>query len=145
MNSKPNDHRTGTADTEARERLTAVYAAFNHALASRDGDLAALIADATWTHSADADSTSWVDRVGAAVAEHARDVVPETTDHLQALPEQFTEEAETVIVTGAYVGTTTDGSRFDVPFTHSCDTARGVVLEQTGDADDTLGERVVDT
>lgn len=137
MDSRLNDDRSSA--TDSRERLTAVYAAFNHAVATQDTDpidAAALVDDATWAEQAD-DSTAWAVRIGTAVAEHASEVIPTDTDHVQALPEQFAERSGTVIVTGAYVGTTADGSHFDVPFTHSYtdDPERGATLEQTTDTD----------
>ncbi|WP_440769405.1 nuclear transport factor 2 family protein [Natronorubrum sp. DTA28] len=114
-----NTHRSaeGTAN---RELLTDFYARFNHFVTNRGGRAdvgAALAADVTWTTMTSGGQTeqtyTGVDDVIENVAAGPRD----GADHLQALPERFTEAGETVVVEGAYVGTA-DGTPFDIAFVH---------------------------
>ncbi|WP_440765582.1 nuclear transport factor 2 family protein [Natronorubrum sp. DTA7] len=109
-----------TEGTVNRELLTELYAGFNRFVTNRGGRAdvgAALADDVNWTTTTSGgaieQSYTGVDDVVENVAAGLR----EGADHLQALPERFTEAGETVVVEGAYVGTA-DGTPFDIAFVH---------------------------
>ena len=114
-----NTHRAAE-ETTNRELLTDFYARFNHFVTNRGGraDVSTVFADdVTWTAMTSGRETeqtyTGVDDVVETVAAGLR----ERADHIQALPERFTEAGETVVVEGAYVGTA-DGTPFDIAFVH---------------------------
>ncbi|WP_436343035.1 nuclear transport factor 2 family protein [Natronorubrum sp. FCH18a] len=114
-----NTHRS-TKGTANRELLTEFYAGFNHFVTNRDGraDVAAALADdVSWTAMTSGGQTERTYTGIDDVVENAAATPREGADHLQALPERFTEAGETVVVEGAYVGTA-DGTPFDIAFVH---------------------------
>ncbi|WP_254522379.1 nuclear transport factor 2 family protein [Natrinema caseinilyticum] len=142
---KSNEHRS-VESPAARERLTQFYARFNHAVTDRsDTDaLAAMVTDdVTWT---DATTGARSDRRYSgtdAVLENVVLTPRERADHLQALPERFTDAGETVIVEGAYVGTV-DGRHFDIAFAHVFELIDGRIDGCTAYRDTALEQRVFD-
>ena len=140
-----NEHRA-VVSTTARERLTEFYAGFNHVVAGREDidELAATLADdVRWT---DATTGARADRTYAGIDAVLENVVAEPgrrADHLQALPERFIDADETMVVTGAYVGTV-GGRNFDIAFTHVFDLRDGLIEECTAYRDTALEQRVFD-
>lgn len=114
-----NTHRPAE-ETANRELLTDFYARFNHFVTNRGGraDVAAVLADdVTWTKMTSGGQTERTYTGVDDVVENVAATPRQRADHLQALPERFTEAEGTVVVEGAYVGTT-DGDPFDIAFVH---------------------------
>lgn len=108
-----------TASTGGREIVTEFYAAFNRLATDREGrdELAATLSDdVNWTVVTDGDGSERNYTGVEGVVEYVAGISG-SADHVQAVPERFSEAAETVVVEGAYVGTT-DGTEFDAPFVH---------------------------
>lgn len=143
MVSKSHERRSNALETDTRERLTELYAAINHALADRakTDDVAALLSDDVTLIEATGDGASRtiqdVDAVVERICEGA-----DAADHLQLLPEAFSETSDGIVVSGAYVGTA-DGTNFDVPFVHTYELETGTIRRWSVDTDPAL-DRVTD-
>ncbi|WP_226481137.1 nuclear transport factor 2 family protein [Natrinema amylolyticum] len=132
--------------TTVRERLTEFYAAFNRAVTDRGGtdELAAILeGDVTWTDATTGDRAARTETGIDAVLESAVTAPGRHADHLQALPERFVDAGETMIVTGAYVGTI-DGRDFDIGFVHVFEARDGRIQRCTAYRDTAFEQRVFD-
>lgn len=140
-----NEH-CSVESTTTSERLTEFYTGFNHVVteAGDTDDLVSTLADdVSWT---DATSGSRADRTYTgidAVLEHVVTGPGERADHLQALPEEFIDAGETMVVEGAYVGTV-DERNFDIAFAHVFTLQNGRIQQCTAYRDTALEERVFD-
>ncbi|WP_222920002.1 nuclear transport factor 2 family protein [Natrinema sp. SYSU A 869] len=133
--------------TTTRERLTEFYAAFNRVVTDRDGtdELAAILGDdVTWTDATTGDLDGRTETGIDAVLESVVTVPGQRADHLQALPERFIDAGETMIVTGAYVGTIDDRD-FDIAFAHVFEVRDGRIQGCTAYRDTAIERQVFDT
>ncbi|ELY61167.1 nuclear transport factor 2 family protein [Natronolimnohabitans innermongolicus] len=103
-----------------RELLVEFYAGFNAYVTGGDPDaVRSLLADEVGLTATGSDpdqperTATGVDAVLDGIGGSIRD----ETDHLQAVPDEFTAIDETVAVSGAYVGTVGD-EHVDIPFVH---------------------------
>ncbi|QLG50449.1 nuclear transport factor 2 family protein [Natrinema halophilum] len=140
-----NEHRSIESAT-ARERLTEFYTEFNHVVTNHsdvDEFAAVLRDDVRWT---DVTTGNRSDRTYAGIDDVLENVVltpSKQADHLQALPERFTDAGDTVVVEGAYVGTV-DGRNFDIAFAHVFDLTDGMIEACRAFRDTALEQRVFD-
>ena len=112
-----------------QEVLIEFYGEFNIAVTSLDeaDELAeTLHRDISWEIVTTGDRTEATYNGIDTVIERIVSSVRETTDHLQALPERVIDASDTVVVEGAYVGTT-DETSFDTPFVHLFELKEGLI------------------
>lgn len=127
------------------DNLTAVstlYDAFNRG--DIDTVLAGMDPDVTWIEPRGDPLSGGHYRGPAAVVSQVFAPLTAAYERFEVQPGRFIDGGETVVVEGVFVGTTTAGVSFEIPFVHVCDVHDGRVLQFANYTDTAEFRRVLD-
>lgn len=130
-----------TTTTENVAAVSALYDAFNRG--DIDTVLAGMDPDVTWIEPRGDPLSGGRYRGPAAVISQVFAPLKGAYQRFEVRPGRFVDGGETVVVEGMFVGTTTAGTTFEIPFAHVCDMHDGLVLQFTNHTDTAEFHRVL--